>query len=226
MDHIKVTDQDIESCQDNARWHSVSHTRDRRRDPRKLGPARISLLRSMPRCIGRASDQLSHVLLPVRRKAHIYCFLRQHARTDPSSTPAGPFGSGAGLTCVWLSPMQLDVVLITRAKSPVESRWATDGGWVSFSLMQLHPSRFHSEEPLWVDCLAVLAVGDQIAYIPASSSTRPRGPTLAQVPWYVDSRLNGATRRRPTMPCRSTQGLGDLGCPRDGCPIGSRCVPR
>lgn len=70
--------------------------------------------------------------------------------------------------------------------------------------MQLHPSRFHSEEPLWVDCLAVLAVGDQKAYIPASSSTRPGGPTLAQVPWYVDSRLNGATRRRPTMPCRST----------------------
>lgn len=45
--------------------------------------------------------------------------------------------------------------------------------------MQLHPSRFHSSEPLWVDRLAVLAVGDQKA---ASRQARPdntQGPDFS-----------------------------------------------
>lgn len=187
--------------------------------------ARSSLLRPMPRCIGRASNQVSLVLLPVLGKVHISSScanLREPTRVQSRHD----LWQRRRLDLRLAISMQLDVVITRTPLADREQmgRWATDGGSVGFSLMQLHPSRFHSSKPLWVDCLGVLAVGDKKAYIPASSSTRPRGPTLVQVPWYVDSRLDGATGRRPTMPCRSKP--GDLERPQGGCPVETRFVPR
>lgn len=81
-----------------------------------------------------------------------------------------------------------------------EQRGHRPGGWVNFSLMQLHPKRFHSKEPWWADRLAVLAVGDQTTKIPASLSRHTQGPNVSAGTVVRGQQTKSATEKRPTIP--------------------------